>query len=218
MAREKQILSAEQKAKQQENSRAHYVRNREAILAASAKRYEEKRRDILAKQKARKEAMSETEKKSFLAKERERRKVYATNNKEKIAAYDRARRESDPVSFAAARKQRRSKPAVKAHEAEAFRRWSAANPDKVRAHTSKRRAAKNSAIPYWFGELDELIMLEAADLCARREKTTGIKWHIDHQVPLISKKVCGFHIGCNIAVIPAKENTSKGNRRWPDMP
>jgi hypothetical protein len=92
------------------------------------------------------------------------------------------------------------------------------NPEKDRIKSQKRHAAKLNAIPSWFGELDELIMIEAADLCVRREKTTGIKWHMDHTVPLRNKLVCGLHIGCNIAVITAKANTTKGNRYWSDMP
>lgn len=92
------------------------------------------------------------------------------------------------------------------------------NPDIFRINKQRRRTKKLQAIPKWFGELDELIMSEAIHLCVQREKTTGIKWHVDHQVPLQSKLVCGFHIGCNIAVITAKANKSKSNRYWPDMP
>ncbi len=92
------------------------------------------------------------------------------------------------------------------------------NKEKTRAWWHKHHAQKKMAIPLWFGELDKLIMYEAADLCIRIEKATGIKWEMDHTVPLQSKFVCGFHIGCNIQVIPRATNRSKQNRHWPDMP
>ena len=90
--------------------------------------------------------------------------------------------------------------------------WAARNMDKKLASMSKRRAAKISAIPKWFGELDELAFAEAHDLCKLRQLATGFKWHVDHVIPLISEKVCGLHTYSNISVIPAKLNLSKGNR------
>lgn len=86
------------------------------------------------------------------------------------------------------------------------------------AANAKRRAAKYQAIPSWYGELDELVMQEAADLAKRRKAATGFKWHTDHIVPLCSKLVCGLHVYNNIQVIPAVLNHRKGNRFWPDMP
>lgn len=100
----------------------------------------------------------------------------------------------------------------------AVKKYNANNPHKVRAINAKYRAKKLQAIPKWFGELDELIIQEAHALAKQRTKQTGFKWHVDHEVPLQSKLVCGFHIGCNIQVIPASANISKGNRHWSNMP
>lgn len=112
-------------------------------------------------------------------------------------------------------------------------KWQLANPEKAKAKSKRwamknrelvntiqpqrRRAAKLNAIPKWFNELDELVIAEAAKLCRMRLKATGIKWNVDHIVPLQSKLVCGFHIGCNIQLLPATLNSSKGNRHWPNM-
>jgi uncharacterized cupin superfamily protein len=75
----------------------------------------------------------------------------------------------------------------------------------------RRRAAKLRAIPAWYGELDSLVMIEAADLCAIRQQTTGVSWHVDHMVPLQARNACGLHCAENVQVIPAKMNIAKRN-------
>lgn len=80
------------------------------------------------------------------------------------------------------------------------------------ADGSKRRAARRQAVPAWFGELDELVLLEAFDVASRRERVTGFEWHVDHMVPLQAKQACGLHCASNMQVIPASVNLSKGNK------
>lgn len=93
------------------------------------------------------------------------------------------------------------------------------NKNKVAAwrnkHTASRRAAKRRAKPSW---ANDFFIREAYELAKLREDTTGIKWQVDHIVPLKSKLVCGLHVEHNLQVIPAFENGSKHNRYWPDMP
>lgn len=96
--------------------------------------------------------------------------------------------------------------------------WQKANPGKVNANTAVRRAKKLKATPAWDSEFDDLVFHEAYALAKLRAKMTGIKWHVDHVVPLRSKVVCGLHTPNNIAVITANANVAKGNRYWPNMP
>lgn len=93
-----------------------------------------------------------------------------------------------------------------------FSEYYAGNTAAYRVRDQKRRAIKRKAVPSWFGELDELVMIEAADLCAKREAATGFSWHIDHAIPLQAEFACGLHVAQNIQVIPAQMNYAKNNR------
>lgn len=87
--------------------------------------------------------------------------------------------------------------------------WKAKNQHKVLSYTHKRNSIKRNSMPSWYGEFDDFVMEEAADLAKRREVATGIKWNIDHMIPLASKTACGLHWHKNIQVIPEKLNLNK---------
>lgn len=93
--------------------------------------------------------------------------------------------------------------------------WSRNNPGKRMAVKAARRAREKFATPAW---ANNFFIEEIYDLAARRTRLTGFKWHVDHMVPMQSKTVCGLHVENNLRVIPAKQNQSKNNRWWPDMP
>ena len=122
------------------------------------------------------------------------RAKYAEKNKVKYATWRAANREKSRASAAA---------------------WKKAHPEVQNALNSKRRAAKINATPSW---ANLFFIEEAYDLARLRSQATGFKWHVDHIVPLRSKKVCGLHVEANLRVIPATHNIAKGNRHWPDMP
>lgn len=90
--------------------------------------------------------------------------------------------------------------------------WRANNRDRRSATETKRRARKLQAMPAWFSEFDELVMLEAHELAGQRERATGFQWHVDHLIPLQARHACGLHISVNVQVIPACLNVGKRNR------
>lgn len=75
-------------------------------------------------------------------------------------------------------------------------------------YAHKRRMLVSKPMSEW----DEFVLEEALSLAAHREATTGIKWHVDHIVPLLHEKACGLHTAANLQVVPASWNFKKGNR------
>ncbi len=56
------------------------------------------------------------------------------------------------------------------------------------------------------------------DTIAKIRRANGEKVHKDHIVPICSDIVCGLHVPWNLEIIGDKENMSKSNTFWPDMP
>lgn len=197
--------------------RAAYLANREsAILAAAAYRLENKEKVAAA------------------------RKLYRDKNKEKIAADYSDWKGKNKDSLDAYRSEYRAKNAelIKEKKRTAYaknrervlekqkayaqnnkekinayhRNRYAEIPEAYKAKEKRRRALKINAQAKWDVELTEFVCCEASKLVKLRLSATGIKWHMDHVVPLRGKFVSGLHVWNNFRVIPAQMNLEKGNR------
>ena len=93
--------------------------------------------------------------------------------------------------------------------------WAKRNSAKVNAKKAARMAAQKSATPAW---ANQFFIEEIYDLARLRTKYLGVKHSVDHIVPMTSKLVCGLHVEHNLRVIPHRQNISKLNRHWPQMP
>lgn len=159
---------------------------------------------------------------------------YRQDNIERLRAYDRERyrqpeRNQSQLAGAAERYKKdkpkrlvlmaqyaKDKPEIVRRAKDAYK---ARNPHKVMADTRRRQTRKLHAVPKWAeSEFEQFAMEEMYDLARRRTQATGFKWHVDHAVPLLNKRVCGLHCVANLQAIPALHNLQKGNRVWPDMP
>lgn len=92
------------------------------------------------------------------------------------------------------------------------REYTKENLSGFNAQWHKRRATKRTATPAWYGELDDFVMREAAHLSRLRRAATGVKWDVDHMIPLRAEVACGLHCASNIQVIPGVMNSAKRNR------
>lgn len=95
------------------------------------------------------------------------------------------------------------------HRKKTKREWRKNNPEIVNANNGHYRATELKAMPKW-----------ANKTAMDKVYAESVKWgmEVDHIVPLRSRIVCGLHCEANLQLMNKRENQSKGNYRWPNMP
>jgi hypothetical protein len=86
------------------------------------------------------------------------------------------------------------------------------NKEKSFAKSALYRANKRNAAPKW---LDKNMQEQIANLfkiAKEMSRKTGIKYEVDHIIPLQGVNVSGLHVPWNLQVITQFENRSKHNR------
>lgn len=149
---------------------------------------------------------------AHLEEEKLRNSAYRKANIEKVLARNAAWARANPEKVnpgRAAWAKNHPKESKAAHAA-----WRKANLAKCSALCARHRAAKLQATPAWS---NQSAISEFYALAQLHKDYTGFEWHVDHRVPLQSKRVCGLHNEFNLRVILANANRSKGNYHWPDM-
>jgi hypothetical protein len=91
---------------------------------------------------------------------------------------------------------------------ESLKRFYQRNKAKYIAKDANRRALKLQATTEWGQEKVEDFYQEAKRL---EEMNPNVKYHVDHIIPLVNKKVCGLHNQFNLQVLTEIENKRKGN-------
>lgn len=90
------------------------------------------------------------------------------------------------------------------------KKWRTKNKDKVNAYNAIARLHRRKiSIPLWVNKKEILTIYKKAQ---RMTEETGIKYHVDHIIPLKGKNVCGLHVPLNLQIITAKENHKKHNK------
>jgi hypothetical protein len=125
----------------------------------------------------------------------EYQKLYYKENKNKVSEYKRQYKEENKDALSVYNKQYREE-----------------NKDKILYLKSKRRAKKLQATPNWL-TVEHLKSIERFySISKEMELISGVKYHVDHIVPLQGDIVCGLHVPWNLQVIEASENLSKNNK------
>lgn len=76
----------------------------------------------------------------------------------------------------------------------------------------RRNAQKLKTTPIWLNKQQIENIQSFYNEAALLTITTGIKYQVDHIIPLRGKNVSGLHVPWNLQVITAKANNIKGNK------
>lgn len=87
--------------------------------------------------------------------------------------------------------------------------WQKKNPGKVRARNALRKKSVKKATPKWANKKK---IIEYYDKACEMQRIEGVKYHVDHIVPIRGKNVCGLHVHWNLQIIKAQDNLKKGNK------
>jgi hypothetical protein len=127
-------------------------------------------------------------------------------------------------------KSRRMNPAYKKEAAERTKRWREANTDKSRASTAawqkanpartaeyaqRRYATQKQAARAWVDVDMQQRILDMYKVAAELTSSSGVKFHVDHIVPLRGIVVCGLHVWWNLQVIVDADNQKKSSKFEP---
>ncbi|MDE8755680.1 hypothetical protein PZA22_14445 [Pectobacterium polaris] len=194
---------AESNAESIRQKKAAYYQNSSDHVKAKSKKYRDEN-----KQKA-KDCQRRCYAKNAAAVREKSKAYYQVNKDSRRAVYQLYYQRNKEVIKAASRRRGADKRDEYRITAAA---WRERNRERVREYQSRRRAVKRNAVPAWFGEWDAFVIQEAYSLIKEREADTGIKWQVDHMIPLQAIKASGLHCASNIQVIPEYLNLMKRNR------
>lgn len=90
---------------------------------------------------------------------------------------------------------------------EASKRFRDSHREEKLAETSSRRRRVRNNTPKWA----DMRKIKGLYLEAAKMNKGGVKYHVDHIVPLNGKLVSGLHVHYNMRIITADENIRKSN-------
>jgi hypothetical protein len=91
-------------------------------------------------------------------------------------------------------------------------RYKEANPDLYRELVSLRRRRFRDATPKWLSPEQRMEIRLKYRLAIEMSRATGVRYAVDHEVPIQGEDVCGLHVPWNLRVITQDENLKKSNK------
>ncbi len=132
-------------------------------------------------------------------------KYYEKHEHNKALARDRRARNPEQYREYIRRGRRKNKEKI----ADYNKRYKEQNPHIYAAAAMARYTRLRNALPEW-ADLDEI--RDFYEKAKRLTSETGVKYQVDHIIPLQGDNVCGLHVPWNLQVITKSENVRKSNR------
>jgi len=86
------------------------------------------------------------------------------------------------------------------------------NKEYYKVLTNLRRRRHRSATPKWLSYKQRQDIKHLYAQAVTLSQITGVRYVVDHIVPLINDSVCGLHVPWNLRVITQEENLAKSNK------
>jgi hypothetical protein len=86
------------------------------------------------------------------------------------------------------------------------------NPEYYRVLGNARRRRHREATPAWLTKEQREDIKQLYTEAQKITKLTGVRYEVDHIIPLINDIVCGLHVPWNLQVIPKTDNLKKANK------
>ena len=91
-------------------------------------------------------------------------------------------------------------------------KYKLANSDLYKALSSFRRKRNQQATPKWLTYTQKKEIRSLYIIAQTSTKITGVKYVVDHIVPLVGDNVCGLHVPWNLQIMTQEDNLLKSNK------
>jgi len=127
---------------------------------------------------------------------------------------------SDAMKASQRRYYERNKPLVIARaqarpteDKQAYRRkWKQNNPERNQANNNAWRRRQKNATPKWLTKEQRRSINQTYLYAKHMTELTGIKYVVDHIIPLRGEDVCGLHVPENLKLLTHDANCRKSNK------
>jgi hypothetical protein len=92
------------------------------------------------------------------------------------------------------------------------RKWKQNNPERNQANNNAWRRRQKNATPKWLTKEQRRSINQTYLYAKHMTELTGIKYVVDHIVPLRGENVCGLHVPENLKLLTHEANCKKSNK------
>lgn len=90
--------------------------------------------------------------------------------------------------------------------------WKQRNPEVTQISTNAWKRRAREATPSWLTPEQRAEITAIYAKARAMTKATGVKYVVDHIVPLRSEEVCGLHVPWNLQILTHNDNCAKSNK------